>query len=354
MTVLDMAEVITFARCPLEWFFEHRAGLPRPHTPAALAAHGLRQALRFFYEGHVTRLSDAVLLVWRDWCAQWQQPDLADDLVRYARGRARLLAQFEQGRLRAPGGRAYKAPAWTARYRELMHRDGLLALGARLDAFAEAQGLRLPTAEDAPPGSRFADPLADSLSAAGRVEANTAQPLPTRELLLALDAPFTCDLEGGLSLTGVADLALRAPPEAGPGAVWLEIHQFTPRVGMRLSLAARDLRLIAACLSCGTGERAWESVAQVSYRYWPTGEAYTFREVNAGLLRSVLVNVALGLQVPLVIPRALSGYEHCRGCAYQDECWRTGWESWPLVDPGLFVRAERARRSVNVAEARHE
>jgi hypothetical protein len=348
MSALDLAEAITFARCPLEWFFERRAGLPRPRTPAALAGFGLRQALRFYYEGHAPRLSDGVLLVWRDWCAQWQQPGLADDLVRYARGRARLLAQFEQGRLRAPGGRVYRAPAWTAKYRELMHGEGLLTLGARLDAFAEAQALRLPPAEDAPPGSRFADPLADSLSAAERVEANSAQPLPARELLTALDAPFTTDLGGGLSVSGLADLALRAPPEASPGAAWLEIHQFTPRAGMRLSLAARDLRVIAACLSRG----AWETVAQVNYRYWPSGETYTFREVNAGLLRSVLANVALGLQAPLVVPRALSGYEHCRGCAYLEECWRVGWESWPLVDPGLLGRAERGR-SLKAQEAQH-
>jgi hypothetical protein len=303
----------------------------------------MSQALRFFYDGYVTRPSDGVLVVWRDWCAEWGQPALADDLVRYARGRARILIQFEQGHLHAPGGRRYKAPTWTAKYRELMHREGLLALGARLDGFAETQGVRLSPIEDTAPGSRFGDPFADSLAAAERVEAARHTPLPAREILLGLDAPFSVDLEGGLSVTGVADVVVRAPAEAGLGAAWIEVHQYQPRAGMRLSAAARDLRVIATLLSRGSGDVAWESVAQVTYRYWPTGEAYTFREVNAGYLRAILSNVAGGMTAPIVIPRALSGYEHCRGCAYLDECWRTGWESLPLVDAGLLGQAEQLR-----------
>ncbi|MEP7356918.1 MAG: hypothetical protein ABI847_06730 [Anaerolineales bacterium] len=47
----------------------------------------------------------------------------------------------------------------------------------------------------------------------------------------------------------------------------------------------------------------------------------------------------------VVIPRAVTGYENCRACAYREHCWgQPGWEALPLVDGGLLGWAEAHRK----------
>ena len=95
-------------------------------------------------------------------------------------------------------------------------------------------------------------------------------------------------------MTGQADLVARAAPEAGPGAVVLEVHDFQPQLWMRAGLAGRDLGVIAAALAApadGSGV-GWERVERVVYRHWPSAQTFTFRETNAGHLLAVVVAAA--------------------------------------------------------------
>jgi hypothetical protein len=150
---------------------------------------------------------------------------------------------------------------------------------------------------------------------------------------------------------GEADLVIQAPPDAGAESVILEMHEFLPVPGLRTSIAARDLRVIAASLALpsernlGHGQRSlsWQQVSQVVYRHWPTGEAFEFREANSGHLRAVLSAAVRGMAGQVIIPRALTGYVDCRDCAYREQCWDAGWETLPLVDPGTLGLAEQLR-----------
>jgi hypothetical protein len=139
---------------------------------------------------------------------------------------------------------------------------------------------------------------------------------------------------------------IQTPPESGEDTVVLEVHEYLP--GLRGGQAARDLRVIAASLAEPGEQQAarpltWQRVSQVVYRHWATGETFEFRETNMGYLQAIVSAVARGMSGQVIIPRALTGFEACRECAYRQLCWETGWETLPLVDPGTLGLAEQLR-----------
>ena len=341
-----------YARCPLEWFWEKRAGIPRPQTITALAPEALRSALLLYYAGHADTLGKATGLVWRDWCEGWGELTIAADLSRYARGRAEILSRIVR-----PDGGHYTAPQMTTSYRDQMFNAGLTRLGHQLDDFARSHGL-LPPDEKDYPGSVLGDVYADCLVAAERVSRNQEAPLPGRELVLDWQVPYQVDLGNGMRLTGVADLATRALPEAGEKAVVLEVHDYHAQPGIKASWASRDIRVIAAALAQPTDNAqdnagqpiTWEQVDRVIYRYWPSGLAYTFRDANTGHLLAVVAATVRGMSNHVVIPRALTGYDNCRSCAYRRHCWdEDNWETLHLIDAGTLGRAEQLRGVVRQA-----
>jgi hypothetical protein len=348
---LWLDDLWVYARCPLEWFWEKRAGIPRPLTIASLLPEALKMALAFYYKSYADSVSHAIGQVWRDWCEAWGDVTAADELAEYASGRSRILGLFEKGYLRPPGGGRYKAPQMTNAYRERMHRAGLTRLGHRLDEFARARGLQLPTVDMDYPGSFLGDVFADCLAAAENVGRNEKLPLPDRAVVLGWQVPYRVDLGSGLRLIGQADLVLQAPPESETEAVIIEVHEYRPMAGRRTSLAARDLRVIAASLaqpcerSLGPKERplSWQQVSRVIFRNWTTGETFEYRETNTGYLHAVVSAVVRGITGQVIIPRALTGYNNCRDCAYHAQCWEAGWETLPLVDPGTLGLAEQLR-----------
>jgi hypothetical protein len=348
---LWLDDLRVYARCPLEWFWEKRAGIPRPRTIASLLPEALKMALAFYYKSYADSVGQAVGQVWRDWCEAWGDVTVADELAEYARGRSRILDLFEKGYLTPPGGGRYKVPQMTNAYRERMHRAGLTRLGHRLDDFARTRGLQLPTADGDYPGSYLGDVFADCLAAAANASRNEKLPLPDRAVVLGWQVPYRVDLGPGLRLMGRADLVIQAPPEPGKEAVIVEIHGYRPMPGLRMGIAARDLRVIAASLaqpcerSLGPEEHplSWHHVSRVIYRYWATGEAFEFRETNAGYLRAIASAVVRGMTGQVIVPRALTGYDNCRDCAYHAQCWEAGWETLPLVDPGTLGLAEQLR-----------
>lgn len=342
---IALAEVLDYSRCPLKWFLEHRAGLIGGQTPQHFAEAGARQALGFYYAGYVEALEDGLLLVWKDWCDEWGAPTKADDLVRYARTRNKVLGDFERGVHRTRTGELYRAPTMTRVYRDALHRAGLIRLGEELDAFAVAQGVGV-VREAETVGGVFADALADSLRWMQRPWRGQSPPLPARELVLGQGLDFTCELSGGLIVRAVADLALRAPD--GEDQVWLEVHEFRPLSGMRLAVAGRDLRVAAALHSTRTAaETAWRGVAQVTFRYWPGAEAYTFWQAGSGHLHGVVRAAGRAFEQGLGVPRWIEGYDACRGCSYLRSCWGEQWDSLPLLDAGLG-RALEYKRALEV------
>ncbi len=337
---VTVEELRTYARCPLEWFWERRIGIPRPQTIAALVPAAVRAGLDFYYDGHAADLASAVGLVWQDWCEGWGDAALAGDLARYAVGRAKILNLFAAGHVQRPGGGRYAVPEMTNEYRQRMHAGGLTKLGRQLDEFARTHSL-LAADEDDRPGSALGDAVAESLAAAERC----APDLPVREIVLGRQAPYQVEGLGPVRLAGQADLLL--PDADAPEAVVVEVHDFDPAPWMRAGIAGRDLRVIAASLGKPaetTPTVTWERVSRVVYRHWPTGEVYRFRETNSGHLLALVASIARGMRQQVVVPRAVTGYEHCRACAYRPECWDgANWDTLPLIDAGLLGAAEALR-----------
>ncbi len=341
----SLDELRVYARCGLEWFWERRAGIKRPRQIFDLLPEALRTALAFYYGGHAESLGVAVGLVWRDWCEGWGEAAFAGDLVQYARGRAAILKQFAEGRITRPGGGRYTAPLMTNEYRSRMHSAGLTHLGRKLDEFARTHGLLTNEDVDAAnrPGSLLGDVFADCLAAAGSVSE-----LPGREVVLGWQVPYAVDLGNGIRLLGTVDLVTQALPEAGERAVILEVHDFKKLPWATAGWAGRDLRVIAASLAQPVADTAaeqhvaWTRVDRVVYRNWPGNISFSIRETNVGHLLAVVAATARGMNSQVVIPRALTGYDDCRGCAYRTHCWGS-WETLTLIDPTTLGQAERSR-----------
>jgi hypothetical protein len=343
--IIQLDDLRTYARCTLEWFWERRAGVVRPHTIAALVPAAIRTGLAFYYGGHAESLTAAIGLVWQDWCEGWGEAALARDLARYADGRARILGLFSAGRIQRPDGGRYAVPEMTNEYRTRMHSAGLTTLGRSLDDFARTHGLLAPDADDRP-GSAFGDAFAEGLSMAERV----APDLPAPGVVLGWEVLFETNLGNGMCLQGTADLLVKSA--ADPTTVVVEVYDFEPAPWVRAGLASRDLRVIAAALAqppARPDESAgvsWDRVEYVVYRHWPTGQTYTFRETSSGHLLALVAAIARGMQHHVVVPRAVTGYDACRACAYRESCWgKPGWEALPLVDAGLLGWAEAHRDS---------
>ena len=338
---ISVDDLRTYARCPLEWFWERRAGLARPQTIGALVPAAIRTGLAFFYGGQAGDLLASVGLVWQDWCEGWGEAALVRDLAEYAVGRAKILNLFATGHVHRPDGGRYAVPEMTTEYRMRMHSAGLTHLGRKLDEFARTHKL-LPADEEDRPGGALGDAFATSMASAERV----APDLPAREVVLGWQVPYQVDLGIGVHLAGTADLVVQAADE--PGAVILEVHDFESLAWIRAGLAGRDLRVIAASLGQpapssepGAGGVTWQHVAQVTFRHWPTGQAFNFRETNGGHLAALVAAIARGMRHSVVIPRAVTGYDACRPCAYREHCWDgANWDTLPLIDAGTLGYAE--------------
>ncbi len=354
-------DLVTYARCSMEWFWEKRAGAPKPPTPHSLIPGALRQAIVFYGQGHAENLKAAVEWVWQDWCAAWGNKPILDNLKRYAQGRAAILKQFESGRVARPDGSRYLAPRMTGEYRRRMGAAGLLDLGRRLDDFARQLGLALPDGDDV--GNTFGDAFADSWHMAERAGSKGVS-WPERESILGWHVPFAVSLGNGLRVAGQADLVLRPPSETD--GVILEIHDFRSRPGLGAdtgrpgaNLAARDLRVIAALLAEpyspaeGAGEGGgvrWRAVSGVVYRHLPSGEAFLIREVSPGRLLAVVSAAARTMRSQVVIPRLLTSPEDCQACPYRASCFSgQGWDALDLLDPTTLARAEQLLAVVRAA-----
>jgi hypothetical protein len=338
---ISVEDLRTYARCPLEWFWEQRVGLVRPQTVGALVPAAIRTGLSFFYGGHAGDLPTAVGLVWQDWCEGWGEASLIRDLAEYAIGRSKILNLFATGHVHRPDGGRYAVPEMTTEYRMRMHSAGLTNLGRKLDEFARTHKL-LPADEEDRPGSAMGDAFAASMASAEHV----APDLPAREVVLGWQVPYQVDLDIGVRLTGTADLVVQDASE--PGDAILEVHDFESVAWIRAGLAGRDSRVIAASLAQpappgepGAPGVAWQHVAQVTFRHWPTGQAFNFRETNTGHLASLVAAIARGMRHHVVIPRAVTGYDACRPCAYREHCWDgANWDTLPLIDAGTLGYAE--------------
>ena len=197
MTTLSLDEVLAYARCPLEWFWERRAGLARRSTPDGLKTAALRQALVFYYEGHTDALLKAMDWVWRDWCDAWGEPSIFDDLVVYATTRIRLLKQIQHDKGRGPS------------YAERMHRAGLAVLGRRLDEFARAENRVLLASDEQPVGSALGNAFTECRMAIEQAP-HFQEPLPSRAEYLGLAVPYEIQLDDHANLLASCDPGVAA------------------------------------------------------------------------------------------------------------------------------------------------
>jgi hypothetical protein len=183
----QLDDLLLYARCPLEWFWERQAHLARPTTPAALIPFAIKQGISFYYAGLVSTIDQGITSVWHDWLAQVNQADLTAALAEYAGKREAILAKFDSGEIHQKDGGKYQVPRMTNEYQRRMHAAGALILGARLDKLALMFGVVLP--EGYGHGSPFGDAYGDSLRIAARAE-HATEGLPAREAVLGWQAPY--------------------------------------------------------------------------------------------------------------------------------------------------------------------
>ena len=274
MTTLSLDEVLAYARCPLEWFWERRAGLARRSSPDGLKTTALRQALVFYYEGHTDVLLQAMDWVWRDWCDAWGEPSIFDDLAVYATTRARLLKQIQLDKGRGPS------------YAERMHRAGLAVLGRRLDEFARTESRVLLANDEQPVGSALGNAFTDCRMATKQAP-RFQEPLPSRAEYLGPAVAYEIQLDDHANLLAGCDLAWRRSGDE-LGDISLEVHDMQSASHVRSRWAKHDLRVIAASLAkpVAGSSVSWEQVRRVVYRHWPSGSSYVFTETNAGHLQA--------------------------------------------------------------------
>lgn len=333
MIEIPLDELRTYTRCSLEWFWERRAGAARPLMPSALIPLALRDALSWRYGGYTPSLEQGVVEAWGDWCAQWGDRAMLDRLLEYARKREAALKDFVEGRVARRDGSRYAAPEMTLEYKNKMHTSGALQVAARLDEFALAHGMVLPKLDHkAWCGSHFGNAFADALAGAKRSERD----LPDPSIVLGWDTPFGVELGPVYRVTGIAQLVLQAAPDAGQGAVTLEIHDYGEGGPEKSIEASRDLRVIAASLgrpAAAADPPTWQAVDRVVYRNFATGTTHAFREASPGPLLAVVSAAGRGMASGVVLPRALTGFDACRPCAFRPRCWeRGGWDSLDFVD----------------------
>lgn len=238
---LLMDDVLAFVRCPLAWFWEKQAGLPRSPVASGVMSTAVRTALDFFYRGYARNLGEAMGLVWQDWCAQWGQPALTQDLLHYAKVQAGILSRTKRS-----NGEPYLAPKRTAFYRDQMASARMEALSRKLDDFALTHHLVLPGEKDSIIGSALGDVFADCLTAMDNAR-NFAEPLPAPASVLGSGVPYRVALSEGMLVRGAADLVWH--PLSDNGAAVMEVHDFQDPEWKRPFSAKHDLRVIAASLA---------------------------------------------------------------------------------------------------------
>ncbi len=352
MKPIPLDELVTYARCPMEWFWEHRVSLPRPQTPRALVPHLLQQASHHYY---ITQSADSMVegfkLACADWFDDWKDKPLGRAVLRYAEVQTAIIEQFETGKITKPGGQPYTAPRMTNAYKERMHTQGLIDLGAKLDEFARRRRLALPA--DYGAGSAFGDAFADALKIARRAD-TPIDGWPAREVVIGCHHPFTVKLGEQLTIEGVADLVLQPPEgEDTAAAAQLEIHDYRPQEAW-LGSASRHLKVIAASLSESTASAdgegpTWQKVSRVTYRHLLSGRTFTRSEISPGRLMSVVMSAVRGIRSQVIVPRMLTRPEDCRECAYFDKCFGDDWEAVDLVDPTALAESEQLLSAVRSA-----
>jgi hypothetical protein len=267
---------------------------------------------------------------------------LSSKLAQYAASRASLLNQVP----RTPDDTLQTLKRKQA-YKSKMRVSGLQAMGQKLDEIARDHGIVVPGAKDRV-GGALGDAFADCLAGVDSLRASP-HPLPGRDRILGWRVPYQVELDSGMCLTGVADLVWRA--EVSNRSVVLEVHDYQDLAWVRPRLVKHDFRVIAASLAQPTPESRdpsgqllqWERVDRVLLRHWPSGAVVKCNcETNVGYLHAILISLARGLTSQVIVPRALTGYDDCRACAYLDRCWgEGGWEQLHLIDYGTTGSAER-------------
>lgn len=337
-------DLITYARCPMEWYWHAQQGLPVPQIPSDLVPALVNQAAALYYGGHVVSLVEGVALVIRDWFSEWDSIDVGQRLIQYVEKQSAILARFQSGQIKKGDGQKYVAPRLSNDYKALMHEHGLLMIGKQLDTFAESRlGLTLP--KDYGVGSSFGDAFADALRSATLAD-QSVDGWPAKEVVVGLQQAFVVALDDSIQVTGVADLVTRLADDElarhGEGSVGLEIHDYGPRP-LSKAAAVRHLRVIAAVLSTSTGGQAacpWIKVARVVYRHVPTAKAYTFREISPGRLAAVMAAITRGMRAQVIVPRLLTAPNECYACRYFGECTGKHWDSLDMMDPTNLAQAQ--------------
>ena len=304
MQRIELDALLDYARCPLLYWWRHRARVVPPPTAEALPEQAVRRGLRRYYRGRATSVLEGVLAVWREWLDEWGcPPGTMEGLRRYAEVESMLLTPFLDGSIRRDDGTPYQAPRMTRHYWEQARAAGLPKMAQELRrAMREAP---IVVAGEYDLVTAFSDAVLMALRYGG----------PERDPYgsVRTDAPFELAITDGITMVGRADLVV----VRGEQVVVAEVHDYGSH---RPPAPAVSRHLQVVALAHAEGEE-WGKRPAVVYRHMRSGTSVEVQQADSCDRLLPIVAAALrGVQCGVFLPRLAVAERGCLSCAYYGLC----------------------------------
>jgi len=295
---IQLERLLTYAQCPLRYWWRYRAHIEAPVITEELPRLALQQGLRHYYEGRAASLVDGCLAAWQAWADDWRCPPETPALIaRYVRMRAQR------------------------------HDEDL-----PVDELREAwRDVTIPSASD----YDLPAALDDTVLAALRYVGPECD--GQREVLL--DWPFQISLTAGITVEGLASLVVLERDQVTVA----EFHGYSPYCPSELFLS-RHLSIVALANAEGTG---WRGEWYVVYRHMLTGfSASVFTTGDADRLLPVISATLRGIECGVFLPRMAATDRECLRCPYRELCTTPdGLDALDDLDATLVAASEEKKGS---------
>jgi len=353
---VSLEQLRDYVYCSMLYYWRHVAGIrgdKAPRTTLELAGDSVRQAWRIYADRPDTRMTEAVMMVWRTWLAREgvDGDDVLKGLAGYAQAMASILQGFESGKVRKADGSRYKQPRMSRQFTKIARSSGMPALAGELDRKL-LPSLRVVKVDHPLFGAySIADAFTDSLRMAERL--GSPAEAPRRETILAVGAKVQVRV-GGWVLPAVADMVVIDDAGETPPSVFVEVHDYEFGSAPLARTVGRDLRMIAAVHMepLEGGNLSFGAVSGVTYRHIRSGWTHRRRMEPGGRLTHVLEAALRGIQEGAYVPMFLTDLSRCETCVMKTPCFNPGGlDALEALDPGLASRAQAVGESVRVVAA---
>ena len=323
MRLVRLDALMDYAKCPMQYWWRHRARLVAPPTMEALPYVALQMALAAYYRGDERRLVDCVMARWEGWLQQWRCPvEALAVLQRYGQAEHGILELFARGEITRKDGSLYTEPRMTRRYAELYEERGLKGLKDGLQRMT--RGVPIPSRT----GYDLVTAFSDSILWASRYGG------PPRESGSVLGGyEFRVPVADRVAVVGHAAVVMLECDRV----VHAEMHDYEYDAA-RETTVSRHLMMVALANAVGP---EWEGDPQLVYRHVPSGWSMVLDWTEpATRLLPVLTAAVRGVECGVFLPRMAAAERLCTHCAYLGMC---------VTEEGLDVLDDLDATALDVA-----